>query len=155
LLEEGSKLEIEGQTLMQGSIVTECSQAHVTIGTRTFIGGSKLISANRIIVGDDVLISWGCTIVDHDSHSIYWSKRASDVLDWARGIKNWQNVNKGVIHIHNKVWVGANVTVLKNVTVGEGAVIGTGSVVTKDVPAWTIVAGNPAKIIKEIPENER
>lgn len=154
-LKDGSKLEIDGQTLMQGSVVTECSDAHVTIGARTFIGASNLISANSIIVGDDVLISWGCTIVDHDSHSIYWSKRSSDVIDWAKGIKNWQYVNKGIIRIYNKAWIGANVTILKNVSVGEGAVVGTGSVVTKDVPAWTIVAGNPARVIKEIPEHER
>jgi acetyltransferase-like isoleucine patch superfamily enzyme len=154
-IKDGSHLEIGDQTLMQGSIATEHSDAHVMIGSRTFIGGSSLISANRIVIGDDVLISWGCTIVDHDSHSIYWRRRSSDVLDWAKGEKNWQHVNKGVIHINNKAWIGANVTILKNVSVGEGAVIGTGSVVTKDVPAWTIVAGNPAKVIESIPEDER
>jgi galactoside O-acetyltransferase len=154
-LRENSKLEIGAHTLIEGNIITEFPDAHVTIGSRTFIGVSKLISAHRIIVGDDVLISWGCTIVDHDSHSISWSKRSSDVLDWANGKKNWQFVNRGSIHIYNKVWIGANVTILKNVTVGEGAVVGTGSVVTKDVPAWTIVAGNPAKVIREIPEDER
>lgn len=154
-LKEGSHLQIGDHSLVHGDIVTEHAGANVTIGARVFIGGSKLISANRLIVGDDVLISWGCTIVDHDSHSIAWSKRSTDVLDWAKGIKNWQYVNKGTVHIHDKVWVGANVTILKNVSVGEGAVVGAGSVVTKDVPAWTIVAGNPAKIIRVIPEDER
>lgn len=154
-LKEGSHLKIGDHSFVHGDIVTEHADANVTIGARAFIGGSKLISANRIIVGDDVLISWGCTIVDHDSHSISWSKRSTDVLDWAKGEKNWQYVNKGTVHIHDKAWVGANVTILKNVSVGEGAVVGTGSVVTKDVPAWTIVAGNPAKIIRLIPEDER
>ena len=154
-LKKGSQLQIGDDSLIQGDIVTEHADAHVTIGARVFIGGSKLISANRLIVGDDVLISWGCTIVDHDSHSIAWSKRSTDVLDWAKGIKNWQYVNKGTVHIHDKAWIGANVTILKNVSVGEGAVVGAGSAVTKDVPAWTIVAGNPAKIIRVIPEDER
>ena len=45
--------------------------------------------------------------------------------------------------------------ILKGVLVGEGAVIGAGSVVTKDVSSWTIVAGNPARVIREIPEDER
>ena len=45
-----------------------------------------------------------------------------------------------------------NVIILKGVTIGEGAVVGAGSVVTKDVPAWTVVAGNPAKVVKELKE---
>ncbi len=154
-LKDGSQLEIGDHTLMQGNIATECSDAHVTIGSRCFIGGSMLVSANRIIIGDDVLISWGCTIIDHDAHPIAWSKRSSDVLDWAKGEKNWQHVNKGSIHIHDKAWIGVNVTILKNVSVGEGAIIGAGSVVTKDVPAWTVVAGNPAKAIRVLSKDER
>jgi acetyltransferase-like isoleucine patch superfamily enzyme len=57
--------------------------------------------------------------------------------------------------IGNSVWIGVNSTILKGVTIGEGSVVGAGSVVTKDVPPWTIVAGNPARVIREIPENER
>lgn len=154
-LKHGSRLKIGDNSIIQGSIITEHPEAEVIIGSRTFIGGSRVISASKIIIGDDVLISWGCTIVDHDSHSISWSKRSSDVLDWAEKQKNWHHVTRGLIHIQNKVWIGANVIVLKNTTVGEGAVIGTGSVVTKNVPAWTVVGGNPAKVIRSIPDDER
>lgn len=154
-LKAGSHLKIDDNTLMQGTIVTERNEACVSIGARTFVGGSKILSANEITIGNDVLISWGCTIVDHDAHSISWSKRTNDVVDWAKGKKDWQHVAKGKIHIHNKVWVGMNVIILKNVTVGEGAVIGAGSVVVEDVSPWTIVAGNPASIIRSIPECDR
>ncbi|MBI5918952.1 MAG: acyltransferase [Nitrosomonadales bacterium] len=150
-----SKLTIGSETGIYATLVTEHADAEIAIGERTFIGDSQVIAANQITIGDDVLISWGCTVVDHDSHSIFWSKRSCDVHDWLNGKKNWQHVLRGEIKIQNKVWIGANVTILKNVTIGEGAVIGTGSVVTKDVPSWTIVAGNPAKVIRMIPENER
>ncbi len=154
-LKDGSRLNIDDNTMIQGTIVTECNEACVSIGARTFVGGSTIISANEITIGNDVLISWGCTIVDHNAHSISWSKRSNDVVDWAIGKKDWQHVAKGKIRIHNKAWIGTNVIVLKNVTIGEGAVVGAGSVVVKDVPPWTIVAGNPASIIRLIPESER
>lgn len=64
-------------------------------------------------------------------------------------------MNIAPVKISDKVWIGFNSIILKGVTIGEGAVVGAGSVVTKDVPAWTVVAGNPARIIREIPENER
>ncbi len=59
------------------------------------------------------------------------------------------------VHVGDKSWIGFNSIVLKGVTIGEGAVVGAGSVVTKDVSAWTVVAGNPARVIREIPEDER
>ena len=54
------------------------------------------------------------------------------------------------MHIGKKAWVGAGATILPGVTVGENAVVGAGSVVTKDVAANTIVAGNPARFIKNV-----
>jgi acetyltransferase-like isoleucine patch superfamily enzyme len=114
-----------------------------------------LIAAEKIEIGDDVLIAWGCTLVDHNSHSIRFSERSKDVRDWIKGEKDWKNVVVSPILIGNKVWIGFGAIILKGVTIGEGAIIGSGSVVTKDVPAWAIVAGNPAKIIRELSESER
>ena len=57
--------------------------------------------------------------------------------------------------ICDDVLIGCMAVILKGVTIGEGAIVGAGSVVTKDVPPWTIVAGNPARVIREIPEDER
>ena len=58
------------------------------------------------------------------------------------------NVDKRNIIIEDDVWIGANSVILPGITIEQGAVIGAGSVVTKDVPSYAIVAGNPAKIIK-------
>ena len=64
--------------------------------------------------------------------------------------KDWSNVNSAPITICDDAWIGMNCIILKGVTIGEGAIVGAGSVVTKDVPAWTVVAGNPARVVKKI-----
>lgn len=161
---EGKKyIEIGENSQISGSFIFEIEQGKITIGSRTFIGGGMFICIDEIQIGNDVMFSWGCTVADNNSHSHIWSERKNDVLDWKKGLdenkigvyKDWSNVKKGKVTIKDKAWIGFNCIILKGVTVGEGAIIGAGSVVTKDVPDWTIVAGNPAKIIREIPEDER
>jgi acetyltransferase-like isoleucine patch superfamily enzyme len=69
--------------------------------------------------------------------------------------KDWRHIKRKPIKICDKSWIGFNSIILKGVTIGEGAIVGAGSVVTRDVPPWTIVAGNPAKVIQDISEHER
>ena len=156
-------IEVGNDSMISGSYIFEIGTGKINVGSRTFIGGGTFICIDEIQIDDDVMISWGCTVVDNNSHSIVWSERQLDVLNWKQGIdegkigfyKNWSNVERKKIHIKNKAWIGFNCIILKGVTIGEGAIVGAGSVVTKDVPDWTIVAGNPAKIIRTIPESER
>ena len=148
-------LHIHSGSIIEARLSYECNGSKITIGRNTFIGASHLACSKKITIGNDVLIAWGSTIVDHNSHAIQFSVRKKDVSDWFRGEKDWSRVQRGQITIKDKAWIGFNSIILKGVTIGEGAIVGAGSVVTKDVPPWTIVAGNPAKVIREIPENER
>ena len=143
------RLVIGDGSIVEGQLVAERDGAEIVIGNNTFVGGSQIISATCVEVGDDTLISWGCNIVDHNSHSTEWSKRKDDVRLWRRGQKNWEHVPTDRVRIGNKCWLGLNVIVLKGVEIGEGSIVAAGSVVTKSVPAWTIVAGNPAVVIRE------
>ncbi|MBD2017959.1 acyltransferase [Microcoleus sp. FACHB-53] len=154
VLKDGCLVTVEEQTNVPGSLKFDRENARISIGKKTFINGS-IIAAKSIEIGDDVMISWGVTIVDHNSHSLSFSQRADDVVNWRVGKKDWTHVKIAPVKISSKVWIGFNSVILKGVTIGEGAIVGAGSVVTKDVPAWTIVAGNPARVIREIPENER
>jgi acetyltransferase-like isoleucine patch superfamily enzyme len=147
-------LTVERDSQIDGVIICEREQVFIKIGKRTFMNGT-IIAAQEVTIGDDVLISWGVTIVDHNSHSIAFSERARDVQDWRVGKKDWSNVKIAPVSISDKTWIGFNAIILKGVSIGEGAIIGAGSVVTKDVPAWTVAAGNPARIIRGIPEDER
>ena len=150
----GCLVMIDEQSQVSGALTFDRENASITIGKRVFMNGS-LIVAEKVDIGDDVLISWAVTIVDHNSHSISFSHRSEDVVNWRVGKKDWEHVKIAPVTISSKVWIGFNSIIMKGVTLGEGAVVGAGSVVTKDVPAWTIVAGNPARVIREISENER
>jgi acetyltransferase-like isoleucine patch superfamily enzyme len=161
--EERKYLVAGNDSVVSGNFIFENKNGNVLVGDRTFIGGGDFISINTIEVGSDVLISWGCTFMDNNAHSLRWEERKNDVLEWKKGIeqnkigfyKNWEKVKSAPIKIMDKAWIGFNCTVLKGVTIGTGAIVGAGSIVTGDIPEWTIVAGNPAKVIREIPFSER
>lgn len=146
--------------VLDGNYIFETDSGHIKIGDRTYIGGGMLISRSEITIGNDVMIAWGCLIYDHDSHSIYWNERKNDIVQVHENLKkggqnpihnkNWDVVKSKPIHICDKAWIGAQCIILKGVTIGEGAVIGAGSVVASDVEPWTVVAGNPARVINRI-----
>lgn len=151
------KIRVGKDCVINGNFVIEKNSGKIEIGNRTFIGGGLFISIDSIIIGDDVMFSWGCTVADNNSHSLNWEDRVQDVIDWKKGIdngklgkyKDWSNVKFAPVVIKNKAWIGFNSIILKGVTIGEGAIVASGSVVTKNVPDFAIVGGNPAKIIKQ------
>jgi galactoside O-acetyltransferase len=148
--QENTQLFVGALSIVEAAIHFEKQDASVSIGGRTFIGGSSILCSEKISIGDDVLISFGVTIVDHDSHSVDFSYRKNDVCAWYRGEKDWTYVIRRPVVIEDKSWVGMHVIILKGVTIGEGAVVAAGSVVTKDVPPYTVVAGNPARVIRRL-----
>jgi acetyltransferase-like isoleucine patch superfamily enzyme len=161
------RLTVGEKSYIAGSIVLERETGEVSIGDRSYIGaGTNIICATDIQIGSDVLMAWGITIVDHDSHSVKWRDRANDLEQWRKGLqdggvaraaqlKKWDVVPTAPVVIGDKVWIGFNAIVLKGVHVGEGAVIAAGSVVTKDVPPFTVAAGNPARVVKKLKQDER
>jgi galactoside O-acetyltransferase len=147
----GDKIAIGNRSIVDGKIITDRSPATVLIGDRTYIGRSLVVAAELIEIGSDVLISWDVTIVDHDSHNPQFELRKNDASDHWGGIeKNWRNVSIAPVRICNRAWIGFGATILKGNTIGEGAVVAAKSVVTKDVPPWTLVAGNPARPIRKL-----
>lgn len=150
-------MEIGEDCELYGSFIFETNTGKIEIGDRTFIGGGKFICIEGISIGNDVMFSWGCTVIDNNAHSLISAERKDDVIDWKRGLdsgkigfyKNWENVERKKIIIKDKAWIGFNSIILKGVTIGEGAVVAAGSVVTKDVPDYSVVGGNPAKVIKQ------
>ena len=158
-LDDKIYLTIGKDCIVSGSFIFESQNGLITIGEHWFIGGGTYISHSSIEIGNNVTIAWGGTIYDHDSHSLNYLDRRKDIDDELNDIRNgrnfiknkdWSNVNSKPIKICDDAWIGMNAIILKGVTIGEGAVVAAGSVVTKDVPAWTVVAGNPAIVVKNI-----
>ena len=150
--------------IISSEFIFETSSGEVKIGNNVHIGGATFISKSSITIGNDVTMAWGITIYDHNSHSIHWGERQNDNKQCYEDYvnfegnnivnKDWTNVRTTSISIKDKVWIGFGVTILKGVTIGEGAVVGACSVVTKDVPSWTVVAGNPAVVVKKLKEDQ-
>lgn len=155
-------VEIGNNTTLDCCIFFEApKRGKVIIHSNTFIGQSTLLSINKIEIEEYVFIAGDCVIYDHNSHSIDYSERINDIHAQINNLetnryfttdKNWDIVISKPILIKKYAWIGMKCIILKGVTIGEGAVVAAGSVVVKDVPAWTVVGGNPAQIIKYIPQ---
>jgi acetyltransferase-like isoleucine patch superfamily enzyme len=161
-LEDRPYVSIGAKGLIGAKFIFESEKGNVRIGNNVHLGNVTFVSRNSIVIEDDVTMAWDIMLYDHNSHSAYWEERKSDNDNCYKDYfnhngnnvvtKDWSNVKDAPIRIGAKVWVGFGVTILKGVTVGEGAVIGAKSVVVKDVEPWTVVAGNPAQIVKYLPE---
>lgn len=156
----GHKYLVVGRDcIINGNFVFESQEGLVEIGDNCSIGLSTFISRTRISIGNNVYVAWGSTFYDHNSHSLDYRERRKDLqrelsdLNAGRFIlehKDWSVVKSKPIVIEDDAWIGMNCLILKGVTIGRGAVVGAGSVVTKDVPPFTVVGGNPAQIIKRL-----
>jgi acetyltransferase-like isoleucine patch superfamily enzyme len=146
----GGNVEIGNHSMIGCRMMFDSPDGRISVGDRTYIGSSLLVCHTGISIGSDVLISWGVTIVDHDSHSLDWRVRSADVGDWMQGKKSWAGVVVREVLIGNRVWIGFGAIILKGVSVGEGAIVGAGSVVTRSVEPYSVVAGNPARLIRKL-----
>lgn len=114
----------------------------IEIGHNTGMSNVVIGAFESVEIGANVSIGGGAKIFDSDFHSLSFSDRMK--------VPDTHFLTKPVI-IEDGAWIGTDVLVLKGVTVGKEAVVGGGSVVTKDVPAGQVWAGNPAHFIKNVP----
>ena len=111
--------------------------AEVIIGDDVGLSGCSITAERRIRIGNRVLVGAGVLIIDSDAHPLT-----------PEGRKAKEMAATAPIEIGDDVFIGARAIILKGVTIGDGAVIGAGAVVVKDVPPRSIVAGNPARVLK-------
>lgn len=125
------------------SCLAVSDNASLIIGNNVGMSSPTLYVQENLYIGNHVNLGGGCIVLDSDCHSLNYLDRREGSIDQ----KNKRN--KGIV-IEDDVLVGAYSIILKGVHIGARSVIGAGSVVTKDIPADCIAAGNPCKIIRRI-----
>lgn len=150
-------IKIGGFTHVRGELMTFGHGGKITIGEYCYVGEqTRIWSALEITIGDRVLISHNVNVFDSDTHPLEPKARHAQFKEIiTTGHPKSLDLREKPIVIADDVLIGCNSIILSGVLIGKGAIVGAGSVVTRDVPPYTIVAGNPAKVIREIPEDER
>ncbi len=149
-----SKIKVAGNSFISGELSVFKRGGEISIGEYCFVGeGTRIWSAKKIFIGDRVLISHNVGIHDSNDHPIDAVKRHEHFKHILKvGHPEEISIIEKDIFIEDDVWIGFASIILKGIRIGKGAIIAAGSVVTKDVPPYAIVAGNPARIIKYLKE---
>ena len=126
--------------LYQRTIIVARYGGKITIGSGCGISGSTIYAMDEINIGNNVLIGGNCKIIDNDFHPLPASLRIN---------QKSENIRKKPINIGEGCFIGANSIILKGTTLGKNCVVGAGSVVSGTFPDNVVIAGNPAKIIKD------
>ena len=151
ILGDRNAIRIGRDTVVAGQLLTFGHGGDIEIGDWCFVGpGSRIWSADSIRIGNRVLISHNVNVHDSDSHPQDAAERHAQ---YAAIVKEGHpreggNIRAAAIVIGDDAWIGFNAIVLKGVTIGAGAIVAAGAVVTDDVPPWSVVAGNPATVVR-------
>lgn len=133
-----------------GCHLISVNNGRIELGDYVKIGsGSKILSVDSIKIEDYTAIATDVTIVDNNNHPINPDFRLfMRMTEHHSDARSWTHSDHKPILIGKNCWIGSDVRIQKGVTIGDNSVIAACSVVTKDVPANCIVAGNPAKVVK-------
>lgn len=151
------KIYVGVKSCIRGNIEIQRENASIQIGDNCYVGANTNIwAADSITIGSNVLIAHNVNIFDNDTHpiNIYERREDAENIIWKGIRKNFSSLQYSSIVIENDVWIGCNSVILKGVHIGRGAIVSAGSVVTKDVPEYSMVSGNPAVIIQILDQNK-
>jgi galactoside O-acetyltransferase len=156
------RIRIGAHARIAGNAVLRANTEHpngVSVGRRTSILENVLINANRgsVVVGNDSWLGPFCLLYGNgdirigDGVLIAGHTSINTVSHHAERVDipiSEQGTEIAPVVIHDDVWIGLNAVILQGVTIGRGAIIGAGAVVTRDIPAWSVVCGVPAKVVR-------
>ncbi len=157
-LKDPNIINVGANTVLQGVLLVFGHGGNIEIGQWCYLGlDSRIFSAVKVKIGDRVLISHGVNIQDTNCHPLeadvrheHFVKIVMEGYPRDAGSRTVADIVSAPILIEDDVWIGCNSIILKGVTIGARSIVAAGSVVTKDVPAGSIVAGNPARVVKQL-----
>ena len=130
-------------------IVTRDSKARIKIGNNVGISGATIYARTSIDIGDNTCIGGNTKILDNDFHPIEWETRNRLLAD-SKGGDASELIPAKPITIGKNCFIGCNCIILKGTTLADGCVVGAGAVVSGTFPQNSVIAGNPAKVIKTL-----
>lgn len=156
-LGDSSQIVIGTNSHVRGELMIFAHGGRIKIGQWCYVGvGTRIWSGASIDIGDRVLISHSVNIFDSLTHPIRASERHEQAKAiFTTGHPRRISLDDKPIKISDDAWIGACAIIMRGVTIGRGGIVAAGAVVTKDVPAYTIVAGNPAVVVRELSPDER
>ena len=149
---ETPSIVVAGSTVIRGELMTFAHGGYLELGSFCIVGeGTRIWAAKRISIGNRVLISHGVNIFDSHTHPLDAHERHLQFKAIiSEGHPKQIDLGESAVTIEDDVLICAGAVVLRGVTIGRGAVIAAGAVVTKNVEPFSVVAGNPARVIRQL-----
>ncbi len=145
-----------GSTVYIGAMFDVGPRGRVHIGKFSLINGAWFICDGKIEIGDHVLISWNVVFMDNYRVPLNPAarRRLLKQVPASELRRVFGKIRARPISVGRNVWIGFDCCILPGVTIGEGSIVGARSVVVDDVAPFTVVAGNPARVIRKIENDE-
>lgn len=152
-----NKIRIGAETVIEGELAVFAHGGQIDIGSSCYVGpGTRIWSSAHVTIGNRVLIAHNVNVIDNLTHPIAPAARHRHFsCIYHTGHPTKIDLGDRPIVIDEDAWIAAGCTILRGVRIGKGAVVGAASVVTQDVPAFSLVAGNPARVVRELTAEER
>lgn len=150
--QQSAQIHIGSGSIINGELLVFPHGGQISIGEWCFVGeGARIWSSASIQIGHHVMVSHNVNIFDNTTHPISATLRRKHFQHIATiGHPREIDLGERPVRICSNAWIASGVTILRGVTIGEGAIVGAGSVVTRDVEPWTVVGGNPARLLRRL-----
>jgi acetyltransferase-like isoleucine patch superfamily enzyme len=146
----------KGASSYLGTMFDVGPRGRVKLGDFALVHGARIICDTEVLIGDYALISWNVVLMDTYRLPVSAKLRRPEMERLAA--KGWcatESVASSPICLERNVWIGFDTCILPGVTIGEGSIVGAKSVVKESVPPFTIVGGNPARVLRTMSPAER